>query len=684
MRLRTQLLLVSLLTLALPWAGCQYVREMERAQRQGVEDGLLASATIVASALAARPELLYPYLEVRTATRDPGADIYATRVDDATVLDGYADNWVERIGLARAPGSDTPSLHVEYVASVDRHYLNLFVSVRDDNVVWLDPALGDIAPNDHVIVAFEAQDGYAQRYVFATAAPGALTPVDAATGAPASRLRGWWQAVPRGYQLEMRIPLALVGARFGFAVVDADASGYAGAAGTLRDPDGSALPGLLVYAPNELRLSLAAYRESGKRLRVLDRTAFELATVGALEPLEAPDDDTQTSDDVFLAPLYRMLLGRDDAPAIPATLSGATTDVAQSPSDTKPSTAWYGANGSRKAIVAATAPIRAGDELLGSVVLEQTSDAILTLTNRALARLVNATLFASLLAAAGLLGYATWLSLRIRRLRNAAERALDARGRIAADLPGVAANDEIGDLARGFTTLLERLREHTEYLQTLASKLSHELRTPLAVVQSSLENLAQHPLDDNAAVYAGRAQDGANRLRAILSAMSEATRVEQSIQGVQLEPFDLREVLLGAVAAYRDVYRERRIELTAPQEPCTLRGAPELIVQMLDKLVENAVDFTPPDGRIEIGLSTSRDACTLAVANDGPLLPATMQGSLFDSLVSVRTQRGDRPHLGLGLHIARLIAEAHGGTIEACDLPDARGVEFLVMLPRAH
>jgi dedicated sortase system histidine kinase len=671
---------VSLLTLALPWAGCQYVREMERAQRQGVEDGLLAGATIVASALAARPDLLYPYLEVRTAARDRGADVYATRVDDATVLDGYADNWVERAGLVRTARKDTASLEVEYAASVDRHYLNLFVRVRDDAVVWLDPALGDIAPNDHVIVAFEAQDGYAQRYVFATAAPGALTPVDVATAAPASRLRGFWQAVPRGYQLEMRIPLALVGARFGFSVADADDVGYTGTAGTLADADASAPapPGLLVYAPADLRPSLAAYRETGKRLRVLDKAGFELATVGTLESLDAPDDGTRTSEDVFLAPLYRMLLGRDDA--LPST----TADAADSLADAKPSAAWSSDADTRTAVVAATAPIRAGDELLGAVVLEQTSDAILTLTNRALARLVNATLFASLIAAAGLLGYATWLSLRIRRLRNAAERALDARGRIAVDLPGVAARDEVGDLARGFTTLLERLREHTEYLQTLASKLSHELRTPLAVVQSSLENLAHHPLDENAAVYAGRAQDGANRLRAILSAMSEATRVEQSIQSVQLEPFDLRELLRGAVAAYRDVYRDRRIELATPDEPCTLHGAPELIVQMLDKLVENAVDFTPPDGRIEIGLRASHDTWTLAVANDGPPLPATMQGSLFDSLVSVRAQRGDRPHLGLGLHIARLIAEAHGGTIEAHDLPDARGVEFLVMLPRAH
>ena len=136
------------------------------------------------------------------------------------------------------------------------------------------------------------------------------------------------------------------------------------------------------------------------------------------------------------------------------------------------------------------------------------------------------------------------------------------------------------------------------------------------------------------------------------------------------------------IAAYRDAYPGRRVELRAPDAACPVRGAPELIVQMLDKLVENAVDFTPSDGRIEVSLADAHDVCRLAVANDGPPLPPRMQGNIFESLVSVREQRGDRPHLGLGLHIARLIAEAHGATIEAHDRADARGVEIVVGIPR--
>jgi two-component system, OmpR family, sensor histidine kinase ChvG len=73
----------------------------------------------------------------------------------------------------------------------------------------------------------------------------------------------------------------------------------------------------------------------------------------------------------------------------------------------------------------------------------------------------------------------------------------------------------------------------------------------------------------------------------------------------------------------------------------------------------------------------------LSIANQGPPLPPDMQGRLFDSMVSVRTEQSrDEPHLGLGLYIVRLIAEFHGGEARAENLADARGVRFLVRVPR--
>ena len=82
-------------------------------------------------------------------------------------------------------------------------------------------------------------------------------------------------------------------------------------------------------------------------------------------------------------------------------------------------------------------------------------------------------------------------------------------------------------------------------------------------------------------------------------------------------------------------------------------------------------------------LTAARDTYELAVENEGDLLPETIRAQIFDSLVSLRAQKGEKPHLGLGLHIAALIARFHGARIEASNLSDGSGVRVSVAFPRA-
>ena len=89
--------------------------------------------------------------------------------------------------------------------------------------------------------------------------------------------------------------------------------------------------------------------------------------------------------------------------------------------------------------------------------------------------------------------------------------------------------------------------------------------------------------------------------------------------------------------------------LEAPADGCLLYGAPELIAQMLDKLVENAVDFTPPGGTIALKLVRAGGNYELSVENDGPSIPDAMLGRLFESLFEHRQGSDDKPHFGLGL-----------------------------------
>ena len=112
-----------------------------------------------------------------------------------------------------------------------------------------------------------------------------------------------------------------------------------------------------------------------------------------------------------------------------------------------------------------------------------------------------------------------------------------------------------------------------------------------------------------------------------------------------------------------------------------LRCAPDLLAQALDKLVDNAISLTGPEELVTVGLRSLDQVLELFVRNTGTRLPDTLQDQLFDSLVSVREKPGGGLHLGLGLYIVRLVAEAHGGVAGAANLPGDGGVEFTIELP---
>jgi len=159
--------------------------------------------------------------------------------------------------------------------------------------------------------------------------------------------------------------------------------------------------------------------------------------------------------------------------------------------------------------------------------------------------------------------------------------------------------------------------------------------------------------------------------------MSEASRVEELIENAEFERFDLHAVLAPVIEAYASAWPERRFRYVSALDSAPLTGSPELVVQMLDKLVDNAVDFSGENDEILVELEPADGGYRLSVTNPGPPLPEKMRGKLFDSMISVR-QGGDSAHLGLGLFIARLIAEGHGGNIRADDVEG--GVRFAVTL----
>jgi dedicated sortase system histidine kinase len=699
LRLRTKLLLLALTTLALPWAGCQYAREMETVLRESEQQSLLAVTTTIAGSLKGRRELLFRADSLPADGNSP-RDITPVVLSGAPLIDGRADEWdTDARNLVRVAGPGGDGLRL--LAATHERWLYLALLVRDDR--WIFDA-AELRPldtellGDRVWLAFDDKRGGQQQLFFGSTAPG---PVRARrietleygreTAVEEPRIEGVWQRSQVGWVLEIGVPLSMVGQHLGVLVDDRDRRGAPRASyGTLEASDLRAT-GRLIAASPDLNEHLRQFSQPGVELTVTSSTG---AVLTRMDAPALPGDYTRMRG--FLPRMYRLFL---DGGPIPRSVSladrarAAQALIARAAGGA-PDTALFAGRYENSVIVAAAAPIRSADgkNVIGVIQLAQTADRWLTLRDRALTRLLNLTLFVTLFAVGAAFWFAGRMTLRISRLGAASETALSREGSLARVLPEAEARDELGDLSRSFSSLLGRLDEYTGYLRTLAGKLAHEIRTPLTIIRSSLENLetesaASGGMGENARVYIARAREGSERLGAILTAMGAATRVEEAIAHSERQRFDLAGLVRATVDAYGAAFPNRRFACEVPDGSVDMNGAPELIVQMLDKLVDNAVDFSVDGATISVVLRASDADVEISVANPGPPLPPEAATRLFESLWQSRADIDSakerlRPHFGLGLYIVRLIAEFHGGSAQAANLPDNSGAVFSVRLTR--
>jgi len=662
MTLRQKLLLVALCTLALPVAGWLYVRQMETLLREGQAQALTASARAMARSLV-----------VTNAPLPPAGPVwYVQDAANPITIDGYGDDWAPL-----TPWSQPLDKRAKLLLAEDADWLYLYADVRSAQRTRADADEAGALRADHLVLSLGNGDA-SRRFLIASAAPGMVTarPLDPPVDGLPARVTAQWQEDGSGYRVELRVPRDGLDA-LGLSVFDPATGGDAEAV--------QSRPLVTYSKPLSKELGLLAL--DGVQARVLAPQGWVLAQTGHLAtPANAPGDQPGW----FASLVYRSLLARqvDDSELWIQDVPRLDVTEVRDASEGRPATLWRQGEARGSVVLAAAVPIEDNDgKVRGVLLLEQASRAVPLLANRALLGLLLTSFGVLLVAGAILLIFATRLSIRLGRLRDAAERAQLNDGRLDGPFPMTSSEDEIGDLARSFERLFEVVGGYTDYLRTLASKLSHELNTPLAIVKSSLDNLehalqAEHAMPPDAAPYLQRARDGVARLGMLVRAMSEASRMERAIAAAEPEDVDLVAVVRGCSEAYRPLAGTRRMEAVLPAGPMIMHCAPELIAQALDKLFDNALSFTPEGGWLRLTLHATASGAEIELANQGPPLPAAMQGRLFDSLVSLRDKAtpGDAPHLGLGLYVVRLVAERHGGVAMARNLEDGSGVAFTLQL----
>jgi len=300
-------------------------------------------------------------------------------------------------------------------------------------------------------------------------------------------------------------------------------------------------------------------------------------------------------------------------------------------------------------------------------VAQPVSDAASTQT--ALGWLLAVLIPAGAIGAAAVARLAAGRVLRpVGRLTETVER-IRATGDLSAPIqtPG---RDEISRLGQAFAAMTAALDESVGAQRRLVADASHELRTPLTSLTTNLELLAEQPDDPSAPALAAAALAEAGELRVLINDLVELARDGQASFHIE----DVRLDLIAERVAARAHGRAPGLRYELDCQPTLVRGDPDALERAIGNLVDNALKWSSPDGRIRIWAADG----SVEVSDAGPGIPADDLPYIFDRFYRSAQARA-LPGSGLGLAIVRKIADMHDGTVEA--IPLQQGVKFRISVP---
>ncbi|WP_120716149.1 HAMP domain-containing sensor histidine kinase [Tsuneonella amylolytica] len=277
--------------------------------------------------------------------------------------------------------------------------------------------------------------------------------------------------------------------------------------------------------------------------------------------------------------------------------------------------------------------------------------------------------------------------LPLRMLASATNRVRQGRER-QVQVPRLPLRrDEIGELARAISDMTDTLRQRIDAVEHFAADVAHEIKNPLASLRSALESLGTVEDADLRAQLNQIAAHDVRRIDRLVSEISEASRIEAELSRATFEAIDLVALVRNIVHRRdeRDENAGREIVFTHPKSGATVSGVPVRIERIVDNLLDNAVSFSPENTAIELDIDRGEGLVELRVSDHGPGIPEDAREKVFRRFHSDRPEdEGFGQHSGLGLAMARTIAEGHQGSLLAEARADgAEGACLVLTLPNA-
>jgi two-component system, OmpR family, sensor kinase len=267
-----------------------------------------------------------------------------------------------------------------------------------------------------------------------------------------------------------------------------------------------------------------------------------------------------------------------------------------------------------------------------------------------------------LLAAAG--GW--WLaSIGLAPITAMAVRAVRLPLTGSENLGDPARGDELGQLTVAFNGLVARQRAALQTQRQFMADASHELRTPVSIIRSASDVTLsrEHRDEDEYRETLAVVSDQASRLGQLVADMLVLARADSGGYPIRATDLDLSEVVDDCRRAVRVLASERGVQIqSADLTETPVHGDEDLLRRLVINLLNNAIEYSPTGGSVSIGVQPDQSGVRIRVADSGPGIPEADRARIFDRFVRLDEARSGRG-TGLGLPIARWIAEVHGGTL---------------------
>jgi signal transduction histidine kinase len=335
--------------------------------------------------------------------------------------------------------------------------------------------------------------------------------------------------------------------------------------------------------------------------------------------------------------------------------------------------------------------IEAGGDDLGFVELSKGPDVVAEAVETARRAVLLAGGGTTLLAVVVGLLVSGWLTQPLQELTEAATEMSSSDLSVRAP---VRRGDEIGQLAGQFNRMAERLEAsfsalaaERDTLRRFIADASHELRTPITALRNFNELLQGAAADDREArqEFLVESERQLERMAWITGNLLNLSRIEGGLVTLDIANHDAGDLIRATASAFRPQAEEKGITLAValPEAALPVRCDRHRIELALSNLLDNALKFTPPGGRVELGAEPSHGAVRMWVEDSGPGIPPEDLPQVFDRFYRGRGQgEGAAEGSGLGLAIVRGIAEAHGGRVSAASEP-GQGSRLTLELPVA-